>query len=238
MTISETDCLTGYVLHTRKFQETSLLVEFFSRDEGRGSLLFKGIRRQQKKQLSSRAELHLFRKLSVQRVSRGELAVAKVIESLGDYVPLVGQAAVVGLYVNELIYRLVGRFEGQTALFDAYDRLIQTLRVTPLDLKALRIFELAMLAELGFGIDFRFDARRQTTIKMAEQYDFFPEQGFRSLARPEDSGFSGADLIALGDGIMSDQGAKIVKLVVRQVVHHLLGGRPLKARDLLESPQS
>ena len=48
MTISETDCLTGYVLHTRKFQETSLLVEFFSRDEGRGSLLFKGIRRQQK----------------------------------------------------------------------------------------------------------------------------------------------------------------------------------------------
>ena len=66
MTISETDCLTGYVLHTRKFQETSLLVEFFSRDEGRGSLLVKGIRRQQKKQLSSRAELHLFRKLSVQ----------------------------------------------------------------------------------------------------------------------------------------------------------------------------
>ena len=49
MTISETDWLTGYVLHTRKFQETSLLVEFFSRDEGRGSLLFKGIRRQQKK---------------------------------------------------------------------------------------------------------------------------------------------------------------------------------------------
>jgi DNA repair protein RecO (recombination protein O) len=148
----------------------------------------------------------------------------------------VGQAAVVGLYVNELIYRLVGRFEGQTALFDAYDRLIQTLRVTPLDLKALRIFELAMLAELGFGIDFRFDARRQTTIKMAEQYDFFPEQGFRSLARPEDSGYSGADLIALGDGIMSDQGAKIVKLVVRQVVHYLLGGRPLKSRDLLGSP--
>ena len=51
MTISETDCLTGYVLHTRKFQETSLLVEFFSRDQGRCALLFKGIRRQQKKQL-------------------------------------------------------------------------------------------------------------------------------------------------------------------------------------------
>ena len=36
---------------------------------------------------------------------------------------------------------------------------------------------------------------------------------------------------------MSDQCDKIVKLVVRQVVNHLLGGRPLKARDLLESPQ-
>ena len=124
----------------------------------------------------------------------------RVIESLGDYVPLVGQAAVVGLYVNELIYRLVGRFEAQSALFDAYNRLIETLRVMPLDLKALRIFELAMLAELGFGIDFRFDAGQQTTIKMEGQYDFHPEQGFRLLARPEDSGYSGADLIALGDG--------------------------------------
>lgn len=237
MTISEADRLTGYVLHTRKFQETSLLVEFFSRDQGRCPLLFKGIRRPQKKQLSNRAELHLFRKLTVQRVSRGELGAAKILESVGDYVPLAGQAAVVGLYVNEMIYRLVGRFEGQSALFDAYDRLIQTLRVTPLDLKALRIFELAMLAELGFGIDFRFDASRETTIQADWQYDFLPEHGFRSLARPEDPGYSGADLIALGDGIMTDQGAKIVKLVVRQVVHHLLGGRPLKARDLLASPQ-
>ena len=43
-----------------------------------------------------------------------------------------------------------------------------------------------------------------------------------------------------GSGITNqnylDQGAKIVKLVVRQVVHYLLGGRPLKSRDLLGSP--
>ena len=238
MTTSDAGPVTGYVLHTRKYHDTSLIVEFFSRDQGRCSLLFKGIRRQQKKQLSHRAELHLFRKLSVQRLSRGELAAAKILENLGDYAPLVGQAAIVGLYVNEMIYRLVGRFEVQSSLFDAYDRLIQTLRVKPLDLKALRIFELAMLAELGFGIDFRFDAGRQATIKTDWQYDFYPEQGFRALARSDDEGYSGADLIALDDGVMTDQGAKIVKLVVRQVVHHLLGGRPLKSRDLLEYPQA
>ena len=238
MMTSDVGSLTGYVLHTRKYHDTSLIVEFFSRGEGRCPLLFKGIRRQQKKQLSHPAELHLFRKLSVQRLSRGELAAAKILESLGDYAPLAGQAAIVGLYVNELIYRLVGRFEVQSSLFDAYDRLIQKLRLTPLDLKALRIFELAMLAELGFGIDFRFDANRQTTIKADCQYDFFPEQGFRSSGGADDDGYSGTDLIDLGDGIMTDQGAKIVKLVVRQVVHHLLGGRPLKSRDLLEYPQS
>ena len=234
MTTSETVVLTGYVLHTRKYHDTSLIVEFFSKDQGRCPLLFKGIRRQQKKQLSSRAELHLFRKLSVQRLGRGELAAAKILEGFGDYVPLVGQAAIVGLYVNELIYRLVGRFEAQTSLFDAYDRLIQSMRVKPLDLKALRIFELAMLAELGFGIDFGFDASTQSDIKATWKYYFVSEQGFRPLADQADDGYLGADLIALGDGVMTDQGAKIVKLVVRQVVHHLLGGRPLKSRDLLE----
>ena len=85
MTTSDAGPVTGYVLHTRKYHDTSLIVEFFSRDQGRCSLLFKGIRRQQKKQLSHRAELHLFRKLSVQRLSRGELAAAKILENLGDY---------------------------------------------------------------------------------------------------------------------------------------------------------
>jgi DNA repair protein RecO (recombination protein O) len=49
MTTSNTQNLTGFVLHQRKYRDTSLIVEFFSREAGRVSLLFKGVRRPMKK---------------------------------------------------------------------------------------------------------------------------------------------------------------------------------------------
>ena len=114
--------LTGFVLHQRKYRDTSLIVEFFSREAGRVSLLFKGVRRPAKKSGVSLSDLRVFQKLSVQKIGRGELPMAKVIDSAFTPKVLEGYEAIIGLYVNELMVRLTGRFEIMTELYDAYER--------------------------------------------------------------------------------------------------------------------
>ena len=83
MTISDPMMLAGYVIHTRKFRDSSLIVEFFSREQGRIGLLFRGARKasSKKKPTIGAAELTLFRELSVLQVSRGNLPLAKVVDS-------------------------------------------------------------------------------------------------------------------------------------------------------------
>jgi len=47
--------------------------------------------------------------------------------------------------------------------------------------------------------------------------------------------FPGHELNVLSKGEMSTAGQKIVKQVVRQAIHHLLDGRGLKSREMLET---
>ena len=66
----------AYILHTRKYRDTSLLIELFSRDEGRYTLVARGARGKK-----SRLNVQLFSPVMVSSFGRGELKTATAIES-------------------------------------------------------------------------------------------------------------------------------------------------------------
>ena len=236
MTISDPMMLTGYVIHTRKFRDSSLIVEFFSREQGRIGLLFRGARKasSKKKPTIGAAELTLFRELSVLQVSRGNLPLAKVVDSAPRPGRIQGQGAIIGMYVNELIYRLLGSFDSQPRLYDAYAALVRRLIEIPFDLVQLRRFELILLAELGFGIDFSYDASRGEQVLEEQDYEFKAGEGFSSMLTGATPCFAGRELKQLAQGEISLMGQHIIKGVVRQTLHQLLEGQKLNSRALLE----
>ena len=97
----------AYILHVRPWRETSVLVEALSGQHGRIGLVARGV--QGPKNQVLRAALQPFQHVRLDAVLRGELARLTAAESIDAAPRLLGDAALAGFYVNELLLRLVPR---------------------------------------------------------------------------------------------------------------------------------
>src|SRR5690606_18930874 len=107
----------AFVLHTYPFQDTSLIVEAFTRSHGRIGLVAKGARRPKS---ALRPALLAFQPLAIAWGGRGELRTLTRAESVGAAHSLVGLAMMCGYYVNELVLKLLQRDDPHERLFDDY----------------------------------------------------------------------------------------------------------------------
>ena len=96
----------AYVLHTYPFQDTSVVVEAFTRQHGRIGILAKGARRPKS---PLRAALLAFQPLSIAWTGRGELPILVRADWVGRQHVLTGIAMMCGYYLNELLLKLVQR---------------------------------------------------------------------------------------------------------------------------------
>ena len=115
----------AYVLHSRPYRETSLLLECLTRDHGWLGVVARGVRRERAR--LQRAQLEPFQLLALDWMQRGELATLQSAEGVGAPLRLVGDAGLAGLYLNELAVRLTGRQDPLPELFDAYARTLPRL---------------------------------------------------------------------------------------------------------------
>lgn len=223
------DHAESWVLHTRPYRETSLLVDVFSRTHGRLNVVARGGRRP----LSSlKARLLAFQPLSLSWFGKGAVRTLHEAEWPGGYLDLKGRTLICGFYLNELLLRLLPPEDPHEALFDAYGAAVGDLSAGELPERCLRRFELALLSELGYA-----EALHQTQdgspIEMERRYVWQPEVGLRSAVAGED-GFSGAMLQAM---VADDWSNPTVlagsKLLMRALIGHHLGARTLHTRQLL-----
>ncbi|MBW3551832.1 MAG: DNA repair protein RecO, partial [Proteobacteria bacterium] len=108
----------AFVLHTRPWRETSLLVEVLSARHGRLGLVARGVQGPKRQVL--RAALQPLQSIRFDAVLRGELARLVSAEALDAAPRLGGEAMLAGFYLNELTLRLAPRQEPQPDLFVAY----------------------------------------------------------------------------------------------------------------------
>ena len=235
------------VLHARRWRETSLLVELFTRDHGRVGVIARGTQGPKRQPL--RAALQPLQAIHVDYLQRGELGTLLQAEAADGLPRLVGDALLAALYLAELTLRLLPRDDTASALFLRFGDALRGLgglhgafdsgSDLPVALAwTLRRYERDLLEALGYGLplDMDVDAAR---IDPAARYTIDPEHGPRRCASitgtSTDSGrISGAALLALAsDTQPADDLLREQRIALRAVIAFHLGARGLRSWGLM-----
>ena len=240
----------AYLLHRRPFQNTSLLVDFFCLDYGMVRAVAKGARREKSKY---RALLQLFQPLLISFSGRGELKTVTGAEAGLSALSLKGDRLFSGMYINELLTRLLHNYVEHTVLYQHYQESLIALQGDADIQTVLRRFELKLLVELGYGLNLDTDCHSHDPIDRHKSYRFTPGLGFElaitaepiptpgvAEAAPNTANgaqlFRGEDLIALREMELGDAlVAKSAKRLLRLALGAHLGGKPLTSRSLFVS---
>ncbi len=221
----------AFVLHRRPYRDTSLLLEVFSQDQGRLGLVARGAAASRSR---LKGLLQPFAPLLLSWSGAGELATLTAAEEGGRPIPLPPHRVLAGLYVNELLLRLLPRLDPHPALFAAYETLLAELVAAPGEEPPLRRFEKRLLEELGYGLTLDREAASGTPIVAEEHYCYVLDRGPLAAGQTQVGvPISGRGLLALRDGILNDPAVlKEVKRLTRAALAEQLRGRALKTREL------
>lgn len=222
----------AYVLHTRPLNETSIILEVLTASHGRISLLAKGVRMSARPRF--RGLLRPFFPLVVSWSGKTELMSLTAAEPAGAPHTLAGSALISGIYLNELLVRVLPKFDPYPQIFRAYQQMLVDIQHTSSRERGLRIFERELLIELGYG----FSLDRETTsgqpIVNERFYVFTPGRGL-SACPPDyssDAVFRGKHILALHHGIFQDaEDLRTAKRLTRLAIQALLGGKTLYSRE-------
>lgn len=241
----------AHVLHRRPFRETSVIVELLTRDHGRVSGVVRGARG-----TGRRARpIEPFSEVVVAWRGRGELVNVLRHESVAVR-RLAGERLFAGLYVNELLVKMLGRGDPVGAIFAHYAAVLSALAEGDDTASVLRSFERVLLDELGYGLAFDIDVRNGRPIDRRRRYDVVVGEGFQECAAPRNGSsarsggnggngdefghergepltLSGSAIAAIDMGDYSDRSVRrAAKHVFRSALELRLGGRRLATRNL------
>ena len=221
----------AFVLHRRPYRDTSLLLEVFSQDQGRLGLVARGAAASRSR---LKGLLQPFAPLLLSWSGAGELATLTAAEEGGRPIPLPPHRVLAGLYVNELLLRLLPRLDPHPGLFAAYETLLAELVAAPGEEPPLRRFEKRLLEELGYGLTLDREAASGTPIVAEEHYCYVLDRGPLAAGQAQAGvPISGRGLLALRDGMLTDPAVlKEVKRLTRAALAEQLRGRALKTREL------
>ena len=220
----------AFVLHNRAYSESSWIVEAFTRDYGRTALLAKGARRLKSR---IRGTLQPFQPLLLSWTGKGELPTLTNAEPLDGIVELKGRGLVCGFYCNELLMKLFHRYDPHRRLFDKYRDVVVELYHGDDSERALRVFEKALLQELGYAVVLDREAGNDRAIDAQGYYHYEPEVG-PVLAESQARGaIRGRILLDIGaDNYTNSDTMREAKNLMRNVIRGLLGERRLISREM------
>ncbi|MBK9520577.1 MAG: DNA repair protein RecO [Rhodocyclaceae bacterium] len=219
----------AFVLHAHPYSETSLIVDVFSREQGRLPLLARGARRPRS---VLRGNLMAFAPLELGWFGTGEVKTLAKAEWLGGISLLTGRCLLLGYYLNELLVKLLPRDDAHPQLFDAYEDALRALSSGAEDAPELRRFEQTLLKELGYGLTLDVDARSGARVVDDREYVFWIERGPVERDDGDDTAsVSGKTLLDMVADDYSDARTRFEsKGLMRQLIAHHLSGRPLHSR--------
>lgn len=239
----------AYVLHRWDWSETSLILDVFSREQGRLTVVAKGAKRPYSQ---LRPALLPFQRIlaavSRPRDEAADIHTLRHAEWAGGGPMLGGAALFSGFYLNELLMKLLARHDPHPRLFDAYAATLPALASghDALAEAALRAFELVLLQEIGVLPQLDLHTTTRRPLDDAEACALRPELGVVEAA-PGEPALSGALLhrlqAALDDGDLAAlqaecaQGRSALKQFLRGLLHYHLGSPRLRTREVMIDAQ-
>ena len=217
----------GYVLHSRPYRESSALVDVFTQRHGHVAAIARGVRGAGKRVRT----VQPFVTLALTWDGAGELRNLRTWES-ERALWLVGDALTSGMYLNELLMRLLPREDPHSVLFDAYHDALPQLLPGALE-PVLRRFERLLLDELGYGVSFTHTYEDGAPIMTSTRYRLVDHQGF---VPTEAGAFSGEELLAIDAHDFSTLPTRrAAKRIFRELLAWHLGPRPLLSRAMFKA---
>ncbi len=214
------------LLFSRKFSETSLICELFTRKKGRVSVIAKGARTKKNKFQNVTAPNIL---ANVNYSGKSELKTLISWEEI-KYFPILGKNLKILLYLNELIFRLIEKENQQEKVFDALINFYKTLELgeTKSIEISLREFEYFLICELGYGFNFQIDDRGNH-IKKDGVYYFHPAKGFSEKPLNNFLKVSGIDIINFTNGKITSSSARSKIKKIMQLAITYIAEKPMNA---------
>jgi DNA repair protein RecO (recombination protein O) len=227
----------AFVLHSHPFRETSLILDVFSRSHGRLAIVARGARRPRS---SLRGLLLGFQPLLLSWFGKGEVRTLHSAEWQGGQPYLQGTALMCGFYLNELLVNLLARDDPHERLFDYYRATLQRLADQTDHAATLRSFEKNLLQELGYALVLEREAGSDKAVRPELCYRYAVERGVLPDEGAESSGIPvlGKTLLDMANDDYADPAtAQQSKQLMRMLLNHQLGGKPLHTRELIKDFQ-
>lgn len=224
----------GYVLHRRRFRETSLIVELLTHGQGRVAAVARGALRPRS---SLGALLQPLTLLGVETRGRSELVTLTRAEALAPAPRIAGVRLYAAFYVNELVMRLTVAHDPVPEVYERYRAVLAELAGDGALEPALRRYERDLLGAIGLGLILDHDVDSGTALEAGRDYVYVADHGPRA-AGSEARGvrLDGATLLALaGQGELDERALAEAKRLMRYVLDHHLDGRPLASRELFSA---
>lgn len=229
----------AWVLHSRPYRDTSLLVDILTLEYGKLSVLARGAR-QTRRRSSLAASLQPFTPLLLSYSGQSSLKTLRDAEAQSAVMRLQGERLYSAMYLNELLVRLLPQDDSCTSVFQCYSSALAELEsgvdVEPL----LRRFEWALLEALGYAVDLSVDGLSGDSVVASGLYAYQSEYGLVAVQRENATGrvYSGDVLLAIEQGSKHQAVGRTKKYLMRDILAHHLGDRPLHSRRLFRAAKA
>jgi len=244
----------SYILHRRAYRETSYILDVYSLDHGRISIVAKGATRGK---YNFSALLQMFQPLLLSWSGRSNLKTLINVEVPSRAFTFVSDRLYCAFYLNELLLKLAPEADPNPMLFSAYAVALQSLNEKIHTENVLRTFELALLKSIGLAPDFLFDSS-SNEIRSNFLYSLEPSEGFSlikngAIQRDKWNSlkghkpiFEGVTLLRIGNNRLIGQFEQVggevdqklilreAKQIMRLLISFALQGQELKSRVLFK----
>ncbi|MEP7298898.1 MAG: DNA repair protein RecO [Burkholderiales bacterium] len=242
--------LTAFVLHRYDWSESSVILDLYTREQGRLAVAAKGAK---KPHSNFRSVLLPFQRVLVSlsgtaakdEATNSEVQNLRGAEWAGGAAMLTGAALFSGFYLNELLMKLLARHDPHAALFDAYAATLPELasndeaRVQ----SALRAFELTLLQQTGLLPDLSLVTTTQQAVRAERRYGLAPEGGVATEGEIAGDALIGLQAALQHGSLPALQQAcrralPELKGALRGMIQHHLGASTLRTRKVMLDVQN
>ena len=215
----------GYIIHQRNFKDTSLIIEFFSQDQGMIHLIAKGIKKNKK----LKSQIQSFCLLKIQYFGRSQLKTISQINILENFLQNGLIEITAGQYLNELIHYSLTENDNAESLFACYKNVLSKLgqcKLTPL----LRLFEKELLKYNGFELNVDTFTEQDNWLTIDEQLGLIETNvDSQKICKVSDL------KIFLNGGTLDFRSQKRLNKFMLRTIDMSLSYRKIYSRELLRS---
>ena len=237
--------LTGYILHQKPYGESRSLIYLFSQQYG----VVHGI---------GKKNLPLF--VPIQFFGNGNNSLKTFSQSqlLQNHITLTGQGLFAGMYLNEILQKLLPIEEPVAEIWQAYEHCITKIASlfgqedAQQDMTRLkwylRCFENVLFEQLGYSFDFEKDALGEA-ITSSQRYQYQLQNGFVAMLALDkaETAITGEQLMVWHQALQDDaifmqmmaqdfaatkQLVNLVGIMHRNLIDSLLNYQTLQSREL------